>query len=62
MKKEFEAPEFEVILFNNDDVVRTSSCCDAGGIPFPTDDDACPSGDAECACGEDIDQNCKTEL
>jgi len=59
MKKEFENPELEVIHFGSADIV-TASCCDVGGIAFDTDDDACSSGDSECTCGNDLEQNCKT--
>jgi len=58
MKKLFETPNFEVVHFMTDDIVTTSSdCCDVGGIDMGTDDEACPSGDAECQCS-DQQANC----
>lgn len=48
MKKTFVDPICEVVRFGHDDVVCTSVCCDVEGIVFPTNDEVCPGGDAEC--------------
>lgn len=61
MKKAFEAPDFEAVHFGGEDIVTTSNCCDVAGIVFPTNDQVCPSGDAECTCGNDLEQNCATK-
>lgn len=59
MKKRFETPFYKVVYFGNSDIFSESSCCDmGGGITFDDDDEACVSRDANCSCGEDIDQNC----
>lgn len=53
MKKSFTDPVCEVVRFGSADVVRTSGCCDVGGVQFDDDDDACEIRDAACSCGSD---------
>lgn len=62
MKKNFENPVFEVVNFGGNDIVSASStCCDVGGIQFPTNDAVCSYGDARCKCTDsDPLVNCTT--
>lgn len=59
MKKTFVDPFCEVVRFGNADVVCTSiGCCDAGGIQFDEDDEACEYRDAACSCSNNEGGNC----
>lgn len=59
MKNIFEEPACEVVRFQNNDVIVTSSCnCLLPEFPEIRDEIICPHDHPECFCSDDESVNC----
>ena len=62
MSKKFMEPMYEVVRFDQNDIVTASCQCNVAGMDLGAGSNQSCSiaeGNApECMCGEDLDQNC----
>lgn len=59
MKRRFEEPFYEAVVFNRQGIIITSNCdCLIPEMPEVTDTIDCPNDHPECSCGSDVTVNC----